>query len=152
MRAPWQVRVNLVTRVLLLSIAVGLAIGGAALLIIQIAIHAGLNAQASRQVSAYLHDVKDAKYSQAYDRLCAGVGPSREEFESSLTQANLHGHGVKSYSIYNTFTKETLTLSTAVGTVTFADGTTKSLSYDVLPLNQPGAPKCISGYDGELSD
>lgn len=149
---PWQIRVNLVTRILLLSVAVGLVVAGATLLIVQIAFRNGLTAAASRQVSAWLHDVKDAKYSQAYDRLCAGVGPSREQFVNSLSQASLRGHGVKSYSIYNTFTKESLTLSTAVGTVTFADGTTKSISYDLSPVNDPGGIKCIAGYNGELGD
>ena len=57
-----------------------------------------------------------------------------------------------SLSIDNTFTKESLSLSTAVGTVTFVDGTTKSVSYDLLPLNAPEAVKCTAGYDGELSD
>ncbi len=148
---PWQMRVNLVTRVLLLSVAVGVVVGGATLLIVQIAFNGGLNTGASRQVSAYLRDVKDAKFSQAYDRFCPEV-ISRQDFVSSLAQAKLDGHGVKSFRVHTSFSKESLSLSTAVGTVTFADGTTKSVSYDVVPFNDPGGSKCITGYDGELSD
>jgi hypothetical protein len=140
---------NLISRVLLLAALVGLIVGGTSLLLIHIAVGNGITGGASRNVAAYLNDVKAAKYSQAYDRLCQddpNLEP-RDEFVNALTDARSRGHAVTSFQVGSAFTKETLRLSSAKGRVSFADGTNMPVTFDLQPFDAPSSDQCIVAYD-----
>jgi hypothetical protein len=134
----------LVTKVLGLAAALGLVAGGAALLVVH-TIGRGPSTSATREVKAFLTDIRNEKYTQAYDRLCqesANIKP-RDVFVGGLAEARKRGHGIDSFDIGVSFTKETARLTSAGGTVTFRDGKELAVTFDVQPSADAASQRCI---------
>jgi hypothetical protein len=144
----WR-RANLAMRALLLAGIVGLTFGGGAVLVWWLT-SGGVSTDATRIAHAYLLDVKDANYAQAYGRLCAPQ-ESLEDYSARLTKARAQGHGVTSFRLNAAITTASsdTSLSTTSGKVTFADGTVKSVSFGVEAASSD-APSCLD-TDGGLA-
>jgi hypothetical protein len=143
---------RLVTIVVALAAGLGLVVGGAAILIVH-AIGDGPSTSATRAVKGFLSDIRDEKYSAAYDRLCQGdpnLQP-RTVFVRALAQARKRGHGIDSFQVFVAFTKETARLTSAAGTVTFLDGKQQSVTYDVQASNASADARCIVVYGDDLT-
>ncbi len=100
------------------------------------------------EVNAFLADVHDRDWPAAYQHLCPDQQAALTEarFTTEFAAAVAQGHRVSSYDITSTETNSTngVTTRTAGGTVTFADGTTR---YVTFTLNNPSSGLCISfGY------
>jgi hypothetical protein len=136
-------RLGLAMKVLGLAAARGLVVGGAALLIVH-AVGSGPSTTV-REAKAFLTDIRNEKYSQAYDRLCQAdpnLAP-RDVFVTGLSQARKRGHGIDNFQIGVTFTKETAHLTSATGTVTFLDGKEQAVTFDIRPSTATANEKCI---------
>jgi hypothetical protein len=142
---PKQHRTSLAMRVLLLAVAVGATFGGGGLLV-WLLTNGSLSTNTTRAVHAYLLDLKNADYAQAYSRICS-PRESLEDYSARLAQARSRGHGVASFTLNLTFTKESSRLRSTSGKVTFADGSTEDVQYDVEPLNSSSGPSCIDTFD-----
>jgi hypothetical protein len=142
---PKHGRTNVAVRVLLLAVAVGVTFGGGGLLV-WVLTNGSLGTNTTRAVHAYLIDVKDAHYAQAYSRLCSPQ-ESLEDYTARLSQARSRGHGIASFRLNLTFTKESGNLRSTTGKVTFADGSVEAVTYDVQPLNKTSGPSCIDTFD-----
>ena len=129
---------------LLLAAAVGLTFGGGGLLLWRLT-NGGLGASTTRAVHAYLIDLKDANYSEAYAQLCSPQ-ESLKSYSARLADARSRGHGITSFRLNSAFSKETFNLRSATGKVTFADGSVESVSYDVEPASSSGRG-CLDADD-----
>jgi hypothetical protein len=119
-------------------------VGGATRLIVR-SIGNGPNTSATRDVKAFLSDIRDEKYSHAYDRLCqddSNLQP-RDVFVTGLSQARKRGHGIDNFQIFVAFTKETARLTSATGTVTFLDGRQQAVTFDIQPSTVSANEKCL---------
>jgi len=142
---PRERRINLAVRVLLLGAAVGLTFGTGGLLVWALT-NGGLGTNTTRVARDYLIDVKNADYAKAYSRLCS-PRESLQDYTTRLSDERRHGHGITSFRLNLTFTKETTRLRSASGKVTFADGSVEDVLYDVQPRTSSTGPSCIDTYD-----
>jgi hypothetical protein len=130
----------------LLSVLGVLVLGGCATGIYFLVGALSKNADA---VNAFLKDVRDQRFSAAYDRLCpsAQSGQTRAAFTDGLQSAVTDGRGVSSYDITSSKTRTTngSTERTAAGDVTFRDGSTRYITFS---LGKWDGRLCINGgYD-----
>jgi hypothetical protein len=145
-RGPWQSRVHRAIGLLLALAAAGAAIGVASALAIRASGYGGLN----RGVEAFLREVRDGRYAQAYERICQYGAEDRASFVARFAAAANRGHGVASFQIRSTFGDGSLSLTATVGTVAFKDGTTTSVYFDQEPSNPPTCLPPV-GYEDLLS-
>ncbi len=142
---PEHGRTHVAVRVLLLAVAVGATFGAGGLLIWMLT-NGSLSTNTTRAVHAYLLDLKNADYAKAYSRICS-PRESLEDYSARLADARSRGHGIASFQLNLTFTKETTRLRSTTGKVTFADGSVENVAYDVEPLDSAGGPSCINTFD-----
>jgi hypothetical protein len=143
---PLPKRGGLKRLIWLLSVLGVLVLGGCATGIYFLVGALSKNADA---VNAFLKDVRDQRFSAAYDRLCpsAQAAQPRAEFTDGLHSAAADGRGVSSYDITSSKTQTTngSTERTAGGDVTFGDGRTRDITFS---LGKSNGTLCINGgYD-----
>ena len=144
---PWQSRLHQLIALVLTLAAAGAGTGVSAALVIRAAGSGGFLIGSSREVTAFLSDLREGRYSRAYDRVChtATVPESRDGFVTRFAAAHDRGHGIASFQLRTTFADDSLSLTAAVGAVDFADGTSVSVLFN---MGTEGASPCIDwGYD-----
>jgi hypothetical protein len=141
----WR-KANLAIRALILAAVVGLTFAGGAILVWWLA-SGGVSSTATRTAHAYLLDVKDANFTQAYEQLCAPSEPI-EAYTAQLAAARARGHGVASFRLDAALTTATSdgTASTTNGRVTFADGSARNVTFVLEPASA-GQPSCLDTQD-----
>ncbi|HEX4018981.1 MAG TPA: hypothetical protein VHX15_19760 [Frankiaceae bacterium] len=133
-------RVSVAVRVLLLAAAVGLTLGAGGLVVWALT-DDGVASGPARAAHAYLIDVKDANYAQAYHRLCSQQ-ESLEVYSARLADARGHGHRITAFRLNSAFAGQSGDRDSASGKVTFADGTVKDVFFEVQPASTTG-PSCL---------
>ena len=149
-RGPWQSRVHRVIGLLLALSAFGATIGVVAAVAIRVAGPPGFLIGPSHDVEAFLRELRDGRYPQAYERICRYGAEDRASFVARFAAASQRGHGVTSYELRVTFGDDSLSLTATVGTVSFKDGTTTTVYFDVGPSDLPSCIPAV-GYEDLLS-
>jgi hypothetical protein len=101
--------------------------------------------------NSFLHDIRDARYDRALDRLCpAAQREARDSgFVSKAQLARSRGHAVATFDVPVAFDRETLGAHSALGTVTFADGTVSDVTFAV---EWQGGSACIADGYGVVAE
>ncbi len=101
------------------------------------------------EVNSFLRDVRDQRFTAAYQHLCPGIraGVAATQFTGALQAAAARGHGVSSFDITSSNTSVSTgsgSTRTASGTVTFNGGVSTPVTF---ALDKSGGSLCIlTGY------
>ena len=130
-------------------VALSLAVFGACLALFLLLRQSSLGdgARVDAASRAYLGDIRDGRYAQAHARLCPNVNVGTlEAFTERLRRDRGAGRGLTGYDLRVTFTKETLELTSATGSATFADGTRETVQYELSKVDASD-PGCLVTFD-----
>lgn len=130
-------RVGMLGRVLVLSAAAGVLLATVFGLIIWFTASHAPTTGAARQVKAYLSELRDGRYAEAYERLCDG-DQSVQAFVERQQGLAAGGRAVASFQIHPGFTGDSSTFGSAGGVVTYADGSTATLRFDLQTFDLGG--------------
>jgi hypothetical protein len=102
---------------------------------------------ASKRVNAYLSDLRNQRYSEAYQRLCFEYAAHESHYDYVTRQLREHssGRGVASFSVSAGRTVDSTSYNVASGTVTLADGEVRTVAFFLHPN---ASPPCIAIVDG----
>jgi hypothetical protein len=144
-RGPLPQRGSITRLVWILCTAGVLVLGGCGVGIYYLVKTVGKNAD---EVNAFLRNVRDRQFDLAYTHLCPVEqgAEAQSQFVKSLRSAAALDHPVTSFDITSVHTNATngVTTRTAGGNVTFQDGQTRFVTFD---LGKSGGHLCISsGY------
>ncbi len=100
----------------------------------------GNDPHAVRSAKTYLHAAMRGDYASAYALLCSNPNLADEElYRQRLAGAKQAGKAITSFWLHAAFTKETLNVTSADGTVRYANGTESDVTYDLRPRDaEPG--------------